>query len=113
MDAESNPDVVMVGWPQARACFDRFGFGQFRLTTLSGSYEVGLMCDNWFRVTKADMLADLSAMTSLGRLDPSRRILAIISDKQMPRHPAMSTTELIARSARLSAEINAVSVRLS
>ncbi len=70
---------LVVGWPQARVCWERFGFGQFRLVAENGGYDVGLLGDRWFRLTQPEALSDRSVLSALRAIDSSRGVLAIVS----------------------------------
>ena len=70
--------VVVHGFPQAQAAHARFGFSQVRLAAPTGTYEVGRLGADWFRLTDAAALADAALLGALRWLDPRRRVLALL-----------------------------------
>ncbi len=67
----------LVGYPQAEAVHDRFGFSQFRLVTSQGDYSVGRLGSKWFRLTQTKALSDEELCFSLARLDATRGVFLI------------------------------------
>ncbi|MCE5198340.1 MAG: GNAT family N-acetyltransferase [Armatimonadota bacterium] len=103
---------IIIGYPQARVCYDNFGFAQFRVATPSGDYAVGLMCQEWYRITQVPALIDPVLPSVLRKFDASRRILAILQDDHMPDH-AQDQARPIASSVRLAANPDDLIERLS
>ncbi|BCR05789.1 hypothetical protein DESUT3_28580 [Desulfuromonas versatilis] len=83
---ECPPDVsgYLCQLPQAMACQRRFGFSRFQVRTAGQVYEVGMLGDRWFRITSPEILEDGDALGLLRRLDPGRRLLAILPEKTPP-----------------------------
>ncbi len=69
--------ALICGYPQAVACHERFGFGQFRVQTEQGEYDIGLLGAGWFRLTAPAVLQDAPALTALRAVDGVRRLLVI------------------------------------
>ncbi len=81
IDQEGDQEsYILCGYPQARACHEKFGFSQIRLITPSGEYSVGLLGKAWFRIVQSDALSDVVLIKALRHLDASRHILAILPD---------------------------------
>lgn len=104
--------ATVIGYPQARVCYDTFGFSQFKLITPLGEYTLGMMCRKWFRITQPEALIDPSVTYMLRKFDPSRHILAIIPDEHMPT-TIMANSKVITRSMRMSVSVKHLTKRLS
>ncbi len=78
IDAAAESQALVSGYPQARACWRRYGFGQFTVVTAKTKVGVGLLGRKWFRVTEAAGLGDPSLHSALRRMDASRKILTIL-----------------------------------
>lgn len=109
--SSKKPNGMVAGYPQCCACYDRFGFGQFRLITAGGDYNVGLMCTDWFRIVQPSALIDPDVPASLNKVDSSRRILSILQDGHLPLE-LMGTAEAIATSVRLRCDVKGLAGRL-
>lgn len=106
-------DQVGLGWsvirgmPQSRAAYRRFGFSQFEIVTAGGAYVIGMMGRQWFRVADEQGVADQQARATLCRLEPSRRMLAIVRDDS--ESPAVCRDGVVvARLHRLCADLREV-----
>ena len=75
------------GFTQARLCYKKFGFSQFTITTNSGSYAVGMLGQEWFRVTQIQLLSDAAALSCLNSIDSDRNILGLFRDTDQDKLP--------------------------
>jgi len=92
--------AVVSGYPQACLCHERFGFGEFSVTTPSGVYKVGILGRDWFRITEESALSDALLSSMLSMLDSKRDILAIIPETSAMQED-IHKTSFIARGHRL------------
>lgn len=89
------------GLPQADVCHERFGFSSFNLITASGPLSVGRMGDAWFRISDAAAIGMSEVYAALNKLDPERRLFAILPASGRP----IPGAKLIARTLRMQTEI--------
>lgn len=103
---------IVSGYPQAETCHAAFGFSAFYLATHSGTYRIGRINTDWFRITQPEALLDPSVLPSLHALDPSRRIFAIIDQNALPialENQARRWVSIYRMSAGLARVINNLS----
>lgn len=93
------------GYPQAKASQEAYGFSSFGLATPSGTYQVGCLGNDWFRVTQPELLADSAALSALHRFDSRRRILALIREDLMPGRLPAEAREIV-RARRMSLDLD-------
>jgi hypothetical protein len=67
----------LLGYPQAAACQTEFGFSEFHIRTGSGTYRIGMLGDEWFRVP-AEAATETHLHRALRALDSRRRMLSRI-----------------------------------
>jgi len=103
--------AVVSEYPHARLSQHEFGFSQFKLMTAKGKYTVGRMGEDWFRLTRPEALVDPAVSAALSRLDPRRRILALIQVSLM-RAPLGEQVRLLATSRRMSVELDILMKKL-
>ena len=99
------------GYPQAKACHERFGFSQFRVITSTAEYTVGMMGENWFRITQPEAMADDALHGTLLKIDPSRRLLAILPEDIKPSN-STDNVLCVASNHRLIANIELLVQRI-
>ena len=104
---------LLSGCPQADLCQEAFGFSQFRMTTSIGSYEIGRLGKEWFRVVRPEALADPAVATALRRLDPSRRVLALLKVEEDAFFPPASPARRVAVSLRMTVGLDELMERLA
>lgn len=68
------------GFPQSDRCFAEYGFSQFTLTTESRSYSIGLLGEDYFRISDGKIFQDLAAISTLAKFAPTRKLLLIAAD---------------------------------
>lgn len=103
-DVAAESQALISGFPQAHACWRRYGFGQFAVVTPKTKVGVGLLGRNWFRVTEAEGLGDPSVHSVLRRMDASRRILTILPLREQDGNCSSSDNyQRLATSHRLKA----------
>lgn len=101
------------GCPQAELNQETFGFSKFRLTTSIGSYEIGRLGEEWFRVVRPEALTDPAVGTAFRRLDPSRRILALLKVEEGTFFPPALPARQVAISRRMTAGLADLMERLA
>lgn len=104
------PAALLTGYPQAQACHERFGLSQFTVITPSGSHAVGRLGAAWFRLTRAEALTDPDLGRALNRIDPARRVLALLREGTLPA--GVGPARRVAGTLRLAAEVDEVIRRL-
>ncbi len=109
--ADALPEKL-VGYPQARACWDEFGFSQLTAQTPSGIYPIGLLGEHWFRLTVPAALTDPVLMAILRRLDGRRRILALLAEGELPAAVEANARQ-VARTQRMWIELDDLEEELS
>lgn len=67
----------VTGLPQADACHRAFGFSELVVESAHGSYRVGRLGDQWWRVFDPALLRDHEAVAALGALDERRRVVVL------------------------------------
>jgi hypothetical protein len=106
--AAAEGEGYAAGVPQADAAHKVFGFSQFTVTTPLGTYQVGRLGGEWFRVTAPNALRDGGLLATLRRLDPRRRILAVLMNAG-----GDSALRAFARGTRMSAALGGVVSKLA
>jgi GNAT superfamily N-acetyltransferase len=107
----SPPDYAVGGWPQAEACHARFGFSEFTLLTGRGEYRIGRLGNKWFRLVDQLALQDPECTMALARLDPGRRVLAVLPEGSLPSGVAGQSRRL-ACTLRMAVDLDLLGVRL-
>jgi ribosomal protein S18 acetylase RimI-like enzyme len=98
------PPALLADYPQAQVCHQAFGFSRFTLVTPGGRHAVGRLGAVWFRLTGPEPLSDPGVLAALARLDPGRRILAIVPEGcELP--PTRGQPRLVAKAIRMEADI--------
>jgi len=106
---EESPAYV-AGLPQADLSQERFGFSKFQIVTGNGTFSVGRIGDSWFRLLDPAAAGSRAVFTALDRLDPGRRIFAVVPASS-PR-PA-EVIRLLAKTHRMEIEIARLTSSLS
>lgn len=97
---------------QANRTHREYGFSEFSLHVGSQTYRIGRLGGHLFRTKQRTVLADRSALATLRRLDPQRRVLCIDrTDSASPPIPEKAVEK--ARTIRLVASLDHVLNRLS
>src|ERR1035437_3055966 len=99
--ADEGPAYVS-GLPQADLCQERFGFSKFNLITGKGTFSVGRIGETWFRLTDLAAIADPAVFPALNRLDPARRIFAIVPASSAP---PLQVVRPLAKTHRMETDI--------
>jgi ribosomal protein S18 acetylase RimI-like enzyme len=87
---------------QADLCQQRFGFSRFSVVTREGTFPVGRLGDAWFRLTDVRAVSHSSLVAALGRVEPSRRVFAVLPDAAVP---AAQVTRVLTRTQRMEIAI--------
>ena len=96
--------------PQADVCQGRFGFSEFRLIVRGGVFRAGRIGHEWFRLTDPAAVASPSVFAALERLDPRRRIFAVVPGGSVAE---AQVVRLLAKTRRMKAEIASLLSSLS
>jgi ribosomal protein S18 acetylase RimI-like enzyme len=98
-------EAYVSGWPQADLCHRHFGFSQFTLTSAQRSCSVGRIGTGWYRLDDPSALDDASILGTMRRLDPCRRVFAVV-----PRLSAQAPVpaRILATTLRMEADIGHV-----
>ena len=88
------------GFSQSNCCYDEFGFSHFNITTAAGNYNVGMLGEEWFRVTEIELLFDYAALSCLNSIDSSRSILGLFNEIDQSKIPVDAVC--FCRSIRMS-----------
>lgn len=102
-NALADSAAYVSGLPQAEICQERFGFSAFNLVTASGTFAIGRMGDDWFRLNDAAAVGRPEVHAILTELDPKRRVFAILSRSAHPR-----CTTVLAKTHRMQTEIGSL-----
>lgn len=87
-DCSHEPRFLISEMPQANAVHERFGFSMFVLRTSLGSYKVGRIGKEWFRLTKPQALDDPDCCGALKRVDAHRGLLLVSEGNLCSAHVA-------------------------
>ncbi|HYU60210.1 MAG TPA: GNAT family N-acetyltransferase [Solirubrobacterales bacterium] len=109
--ADTYPAAPVSGWAQAAACQRAFGFAEVGVQATRGSYRIGLLGRDWFRVTDPAALDDAALGATLRVLDPARSLLALVPRGALPERLAAGA-ERRATMLRLSGELDELTRRL-
>jgi ribosomal protein S18 acetylase RimI-like enzyme len=104
-DVASDGSARISGFPQAMASQDAYGFSQFTITTQSRHYTIGMLGDQWFRLTDPTALRNMSVLAALRRVSASRRVLSVLPEGETIDDSAQQS-RLIQRTTRMSADLN-------
>jgi ribosomal protein S18 acetylase RimI-like enzyme len=104
IDDSNNLQGRVSGYSQSNLCYDEFGFSQFNITTAKGSYSVGMLGQEWFRVTQSELLFDASALFCLNSIDINRSILGLFKENEQAKLP--SGAVCFCRSIRMNIELD-------
>jgi ribosomal protein S18 acetylase RimI-like enzyme len=107
----SSPQAILIKYPEAEASHAMFGFSQFELVSVSGRYLVGRLGDDWFRLNQLGALSDPAIRAALARIDPNRRILAVLEDRSLPESLRAAARPLV-RTVRMEQRYAALMDRL-
>jgi hypothetical protein len=99
-EADTTADIH--GLDQAEHQHKRYGFSHITVSTPSGTYPVGRLGSDLFRIDDLSVLENKSALHALATLDPHRALLYV-----GPGSPSMPGT-CLARSVRMEAPISTV-----
>jgi hypothetical protein len=102
--------VYVTGLPQADLCQERFGFSRFALITRQGTFNAGRIGDTWFRLTDLEAVRSAAVFAALERLDPQRRVFAVLPAFSAPPNQVV---RVMAKAQRMEAEISLVMSSLS
>jgi len=96
------------GLPQSDRCFAEYGFSQFTLTTNSSTYSVGLLGENYFRISDANIFQDPIAISTLAKYASARKLLLITENLPAPDEALQfsNVAETIHMNAPIGAMIN-------
>jgi ribosomal protein S18 acetylase RimI-like enzyme len=109
--ARATPGGV-TGAPQASVCHAAFGFSRLTVTTPNGSYDVGQLGTQWFRVTSRAALDDAELVAALRAVDPTRRVLALLPAGALAAGE-LGDAERVTATRRLTCEIDSLRNRLA
>jgi|SRR5579884_4076431 len=106
------PEEGFVGdLPQAQLCQRAFGFSRFVVRTERANYNVGRLGEEWFRLDDPAALEDTAVAATLARLDPGRRLLALVPAERFPPG-RRDEGRLVVRLRRMGVEMAALRQRL-
>jgi len=92
-------------YPQGQAVFCRYGFSSFRLITDEAEYEIGQLGSDWFRLSKAEGVADRTVLEVLFMLDPRRALLALVKGDEPQLSEGLNARPL-ARTIRMETDLH-------
>jgi ribosomal protein S18 acetylase RimI-like enzyme len=92
------------GYSQSNLCYAEFGFSQFNITTADGHYGVGMLGQEWFRVTQLELLFDAAALSCLNLIDSNRVILGLFRETDQTKLPLGAVC--FCRSIRMNIQID-------
>lgn len=75
------------GYSQSKLCYEKFGFSHFNVATAKGEYAIGMLGQEWFRVTQSQVLFDGAALSCLNLIDSNRVILGLFKEKDLSQFP--------------------------
>ncbi len=108
-DRTASSMTILGGLAQARLSHREYGFGQFSVTSSTGStHPIGLLGEHVFRISAREPLEDRHTLACLTRLDPRRRILALL-----PANEQLGNTAPFARTRRKTSSLADVRERLA
>ena len=107
--ADRSSPTPVGGWAQAVASQRAFGFSEVSVEGPEGSYRVGLLGHDWFRLTDPAALEDPALGATLRALDPDRSLLALVP----PGTLAEPVAERRATMIRMWAGLDAVARRIA
>jgi predicted N-acetyltransferase YhbS len=94
------------GLPQALACQDEFGFGEFHVHSQGFSARVGLLGTEWF-VVSPDGVSHPAIAAALQKIDDKRTLLVRVHADAAPSSHILASRELV-RTRRMAAEVRQV-----
>ncbi len=100
----TNEEAKVSGYSQSSLCYNEFGFSQFTLTSGTGSYSVGMLGKEWFRVTQIELFSDVTALCSLNLIDSNRNILGLFKEIDQAKLPADAAC--FCRSIRMNIQLD-------
>ena len=89
-------------WAEAQARQVRYGFSQFTLSTVTGTYRIGRLGERLFRCGTFGILDDRAALEELARFDPERQLLCVGPATEIPA-VVLRSGSIVGRSERLAA----------
>lgn len=107
----NNAAGYVSGLPQAEVLQRAFGFSQINVLASSGRYSVGLLGDEWLRVTDSAVLADSDATGVLASRYPDRTALVLAPTGDLPEE-LVSGARLRARTLRMSLDLSRYDARI-
>lgn len=111
--ADSNKQhFKILNLPFANCLYRNYGFASLEIETSTGEYSVGLLGENFFRVSEAKFFEDKDALACLTTFDSSRKLLYIGNMLHFPTVNPNSYTK-VATSFRLSASVVTVLSHMS
>jgi GNAT superfamily N-acetyltransferase len=87
---------------QADLCQQRFGFSRLNVVTRDGILAVGRLGECWFRLTDIRAISNPSLYAMLKRVDPARRVFAVLPESAVP---AQQVSRVLARTQRMEIQI--------
>ncbi|MFZ7942310.1 MULTISPECIES: GNAT family N-acetyltransferase [Bacillaceae] len=87
-------------YPNAESEQTAYGFSQLMCSTRNGTYQIGRITDQYYRITNPSALYDTDLLQYLNGLDPGRRLL-IVTNKEVPQPHV-----LLCESNRMTARFN-------
>jgi len=93
--------------PFAECVCSEFGFATLDISTELDSYSVGILNDNFYRVTSPEVLQDQTLLAGLKLLDSSKKILFIGNDSSLPDLEENSYVK-VATCLRMAANVDGV-----
>lgn len=105
--SESHSSGCIKGFAHARVGRQAFGFSQFRAATRSAEHVVGWLGQDWFRVSSREAVSDPELSAALLSIDPSRRLLAILREGELPQH-LESGAKLMATTTHMTLDLAAL-----
>ena len=82
-----NEEAKVSGYSQSSLCYNEFGFSQFTLTSAIGTYSIGMLGKDWFKVSQIELFSDASALYTLYLIDSSRSILGLFKENDHAKLP--------------------------
>lgn len=98
---------------EANRLYDIYMFSEFIMETELKNYTIGKIGETLFKTTDISILNDISALEGLYYLDKNRILLIICEDNQTKNENTLIRGKIIAKSARLTGNIDQLLRRLA
>ncbi len=100
-DSNSPTGCYVENYPNAEAEHKAYGFSMLTCSTRNGSYQIGRIKNQYYRITNPKFLHDYELLHYLYELDPCRRLIVLTNEEDLPNHYT-----LVCKSNRMSAVFN-------